>query len=205
MGQVDVLIGMQFGDEGKGKIVSDLAHKYMWVARCSGGANAGHTIKINGETIVLHQIPSGIVEPNTKAILGHGMVIDPKALCEEIDFLESIGVPTEGRIFISKHAHIVEPHHREQDSSHETDPDRKSIGTTKRGIGPCYRDKIYRVGKRFCDWPLALDEEGNIVEEVEHELNPYIIKLNKYLWDTVELMGEILRKGESLHPTPKPF
>jgi adenylosuccinate synthase len=140
------VIGGQWGDEGKGKIVDLLCEEMHVVARYQGGANAGHTVKINDETIILHQIPSGILHPETVCILGHGMVIDPVALAEELDTLAQQNINTKDRIQISMVAHIVTPVHKAMDRATG-----HVIGTTLRGIGPAYTDKARRLGIRAVD------------------------------------------------------
>jgi adenylosuccinate synthase len=143
---ITAVIGGQWGDEGKGKIVDLLCKDMEVVARYQGGANAGHTVKIDEETIILHQVPSGILHPETTCILGHGMVVDPVALSEELDTLTQHGIQLDGRVQISYGAHIVTPIHKSMDraSGHV-------IGTTLRGIGPAYADKARRLGIRAVD------------------------------------------------------
>ncbi|MFC1583548.1 adenylosuccinate synthase [Candidatus Neomarinimicrobiota bacterium] len=143
---ITAVIGGQWGDEGKGKIVDLLCEEMHVVARYQGGANAGHTVKINDETIILHQIPSGILHPEIVCILGHGMVVDPVALAEELETLAKQNINTEGRIQISLAAHIVTPVHKAMDRATGL-----VIGTTLRGIGPAYTDKARRLGIRAVD------------------------------------------------------
>lgn len=143
---VTAIIGGQWGDEGKGKIVDLLCEKAEIVARYQGGANAGHTVKVDGETYILHQVPSGILHKNRLCVLGHGMVIDPVALCEEIDMLEGLGIDHKGRIQISYSAHIVSPIHKLMDLATG-----QMVGTTGRGIGPAYSDKAMRISLRGFD------------------------------------------------------
>lgn len=138
---ITAVIGGQWGDEGKGKLVDLLCEDMDVVARYQGGANAGHTIRIDSDTIILHQVPSGILRPNCLCILGHGMVVDPIALSEELDTLAQNGINTEGRIQISPAAHIVTPIHKAMDRATG-----HVIGTTRRGIGPAYADKARRLG-----------------------------------------------------------
>ena len=143
---ITAVIGGQWGDEGKGKIVDLLCEKVHVVARYQGGANAGHTVQINDNTIILHQVPSGILHPDTICVLGHGMVIDPVALAEEMDTLAAQNIDTSGRIQISLAAHIVTPLHKAMDRATG-----HIIGTTLRGIGPAYTDKARRLGIRAVD------------------------------------------------------
>lgn len=145
---VSVIVGAQFGDEGKGKIVDVLAKDADYIVRYQGGANAGHTLKVNNKEIVLHLIPSGILYPHTKNVIGNGVVVDVLSLKEEMDFLATFGVTFENRLYISDQAHIIFPWHRLIDGIEH----KERLGTTGRGIGPAYADKINRVGIRFCDF-----------------------------------------------------
>jgi len=149
---VKVVVGAQWGDEGKGKIVDLLSQQVDVVARYQGGPNAGHTVVIEGQETVLHQIPSGILWPHTTCIIGNGVVIDPDVLQEEIEFLQKKGITVDGRLLISHRAHLIMPYHKLLDSTRE-DASRadKKIGTTGRGIGPAYVDKYDRTGIRIVD------------------------------------------------------
>jgi adenylosuccinate synthase len=151
MGNV-IILGSQWGDEGKGKIVDLFAGRFDIVARYQGGHNAGHTVFIGEKKFVLKLIPSGILRPGKQAVIGNGLVIDPAALLAEIDTLESAGVPVQGNLFISNRAHVLFPAHRLMEKMSEGRPGRVSIGTTARGIGPCYEDKTGRRGIRVADW-----------------------------------------------------
>ncbi|MGA9116516.1 MAG: adenylosuccinate synthase [Bacteroidota bacterium] len=146
---VQVIVGAQWGDEGKGKVVDLLAGNADVVARYGGGANAGHTVRIGTSAHVLHLIPSGIFHPRCTCIIGTGVVLDPEALLEEMDTLRRAGVPPEGRLLISGSAHLILPYHRMLDAARERTPGR--IGTTGRGIGPAYMDKAARTGLRVAD------------------------------------------------------
>lgn len=146
--QASVIVGAQWGDEGKGKVVDLCAEYADVVARYAGGANAGHTLVIGGEKLIFHLIPSGILRERTVCMLGQGTVIDPIVLNAEIEALQKRGIPTENRIFVSDRAHIVLPHHQTVDAIKDA---RTGIGTTKRGIGPAYQDKVSRVGLRAID------------------------------------------------------
>lgn len=143
-----VIVGGQFGDEGKGKIVDVLAEKADYIVRYQGGANAGHTINVHGEQTILHLIPSGILSPKTKNVIGNGVVVDLLELQHEINILAAKGVSFPGRFFISDQAHIIFPWHRLIDALQY----KQKLGTTGRGIGPAYSDKINRIGIRFCDF-----------------------------------------------------
>ena len=148
---VTIIVGAQWGDEGKGKIVDLLSAKADVVARYQGGPNAGHTVVVDEEEIVLHQIPSGILHPQTRCIIGNGVVVDPVILMEEIDFLKSKGYQVEGRLFISHRAHLIMPYHKLLDTTREAAEGSAKIGTTGRGIGPAYVDKYDRCGIRIVD------------------------------------------------------
>lgn len=149
-----VIIGAQWGDEGKGKIVDYLAEDAKYVVRYSGGPNAGHTIVVDGKQYALHQVPSGILYPNKKVYLGAGMVIDPEALFNELQMLKDNGINWEGRVFISDRAHLILPKYRQMDK--ERDAQRKRpIGTTGRGIGIAYSEKSHRDGLRLADLDWA--------------------------------------------------
>ncbi|MHB9032622.1 MAG: adenylosuccinate synthase [Anaerolineae bacterium] len=145
-----VVIGAQWGDEGKGKIVDHLAEKAQMVVRYQGGNNAGHTVIIGSTVLKLHQVPAGITRPQVAAVLGNGMVINPLALVEELDLLESQGISTKN-LHISANAHIVMPYHILLDDLEEQMRGQYALGTTKRGIGPTYTDKVARRGIRMQD------------------------------------------------------
>lgn len=146
-----VIVGAQWGDEGKGKITDVLAEQATLVARYQGGANAGHTVLVEGEEFILHLIPSGALVPGVKCVLGNGVVVDPWTLLDEIDVLEGRGIGITERLIVSRRAHLVMPYHRLLDGARESLRGEAKIGTTKRGIGPAYRDKVARTGVRVCD------------------------------------------------------
>ncbi len=143
-----VVVGAQWGDEGKGKLVDVLAEKADWVVRYQGGANAGHTVHIGEKSFVLHQIPSGILHPGVRCAIGNGVVMDPETLFTEVDELIADGVDVEGRLYVSERAHLVMPYHKLVDKASAAS---KAIGTTGRGIGPAYEDKVARRGVRVLD------------------------------------------------------
>jgi adenylosuccinate synthase len=143
-----VVVGAQWGDEGKGKLVDVLSEGVDWVVRYQGGANAGHTVHIGDRSTVLHQIPSGILHPGVRCAIGNGVVLDPETLFVEVDELVKDGVDVEGRLYLSDRAHIVMPYHKLVDKESAAS---KAIGTTGRGIGPCYEDKVARRGVRVLD------------------------------------------------------
>ncbi len=146
-----ILVGAQWGDEGKGKIIDVLTEQADIVVRTQGGNNAGHTVFIGPKKYVLHLIPSGILRPGKKCLIGNGVVIDPIGLVEEIDGLLKLGIKVNGNLFVSETAHIVLPYHRELDAQREILKGKNKIGTTKRGIGPAYGDKAARTGLRMID------------------------------------------------------
>jgi adenylosuccinate synthase len=151
MAKVDVLLGLQWGDEGKGKIVDVLAPKYDVVARFQGGPNAGHTLEFDGIKHVLHQIPSGIFRQSTRNIIGNGVVLDPVVFKKEIDSLQKYNLNTRENLFISKKASLIIPTHRLLDQAYEQAKGESKIGSTLKGIGPTYQDKIGRQGLRVGD------------------------------------------------------
>ena len=143
-----VVVGAQWGDEGKGKLVDELSERADWVVRYQGGANAGHTVQIGEKSFVLHQIPSGILHPGVRCAIGNGVVLDVETLFAEIDELVSDGIDVEGRLYVSDRAHLVMPYHKLIDAQSSAS---KEIGTTGRGIGPAYEDKYGRRGIRVLD------------------------------------------------------
>ncbi len=143
-----VVVGAQWGDEGKGKLVDVLAERADWVVRYQGGANAGHTVVVAGESFVLRQIPSGILHEGVRCAIGNGVVLDPETLFSEIDQLVGDGIDVEGRLYVSERAHLVLPYHKLLDGASGAS---RAIGTTGRGIGPAYEDKIARRGVRVLD------------------------------------------------------
>ena len=138
------ITGLQWGDEGKGKVVDIFAEHYDIVVRYSGGANAGHTVVIGDDKFALHLLPSGSVRPNVGCVIANGVVVNPETLIEEIDALAQRNITLEGRLFISENAHIVLDYHKKEDQLREQSLGKNKIGTTIRGIGPCYADKIGR-------------------------------------------------------------
>jgi len=143
-----VIVGAQWGDEGKGKLVDVLAERADWVVRYQGGANAGHTVHVGDESTVLHQVPSGILHPGVRCAIGNGVVLDPEGMFEEVDALVANGVDVAGRLYLSDRAHLVMPYHKLVDKESAAS---KVIGTTGRGIGPAYEDKVARRGIRVLD------------------------------------------------------
>lgn len=143
-----VVLGLQWGDEGKGKVIDLLACEADLVVRCQGGANAGHTVVVGGKKTVLHLLPSGVLNENARCVIGHGVVLDPVALCHELDELLAGGSDVAKRLVIADRAHLVLPSHPHLDRAQETAKGANKVGTTLRGIGPCYTDKAARVGVR---------------------------------------------------------
>ncbi|WP_456456400.1 adenylosuccinate synthase [Thermovibrio sp.] len=151
------VVGTQWGDEGKGKIVDILSQNADYIVRFQGGNNAGHTVVIDGNKYVLHLLPSGILHEGKRCVLGNGMVIDLEGLLNEIEFIKRVGINLEGRLFVSERAHIIFPYHKELDAASERLKGDGKVGTTLKGIGPAYKDKAGRVGIRIAD---LKDPEG---------------------------------------------
>ncbi len=172
-----ILIGAQWGDEGKGKVIDILAAKSDVVVRYQGGPNAGHTIKVKGRKFVLHLIPSGVLYPKKVCVIGNGVVIDPESLFEEMEMLDRGGIKVRNRLFISDQAHLIFPYHRLMDQLREASLKKgKAIGTTKRGIGPCYADKMARVGIRICDL-RSMDYLRQRLSDVVKDRNAVLTKV----------------------------
>jgi len=164
---VDILLGLQWGDEGKGKIIDYLAPKYDIIARFQGGPNAGHTLVINGKKTVLHTVPSGILQERPMNIIGNGVVIDPVTLKKEIENLTGMGVDVSKRLFISKKAHLIMPTHKILDTASEAAKGTEKIGSTLRGISPTYMDKTGRNGLRIGD--ILADNFKSIYSRVKEK------------------------------------
>lgn len=216
---VSLIVGAQWGDEGKGKIVDLLATKADIVARYQGGANAGHTIVIDGKQYVLHLIPSGILTDNVKCIIGNGVVIDPVALMKEIEMLKEHGIDVSGRLFISHKAHLIMPYHKLIDQVREKSSSEKAIGTTGRGIGPAYIDKAKRSGIRIVDLldrvefekklrsslaeynelltKIYSETEINVEELIETYLE-FDKLIDPYVTDTTLLINEAIKEGKKV-------
>ncbi|MFC4123617.1 adenylosuccinate synthase [Nocardia rhizosphaerae] len=192
-----VLIGAQWGDEGKGKATDLLGERLQWVVRYQGGNNAGHTVVLpNGDKFALHLIPSGILTPGVKNVIGNGVVVDPGVLLEELAGLEERGVDTSG-LLLSADAHLIMPYHVAIDKVAERFLGSRKIGTTGRGIGPCYQDKVARVGVRVAD---VLDEKI-LTQKVEAALefkNQVLVKIyNRRALDPQQVVDEVLAQAES--------
>lgn len=198
MNKVSVLVGSQWGDEGKGKVVDILSQDYSIVVRYQGGANAGHTVMIGDKQYILHLIPSGILRKDVICVIGNGVVIDPKALLEEIALLEKHGIKVSGRLYISHNAHLIMPYHKLLDSISESG--KTKIGTTGRGIGPCYIDKYARKGIRIVD---LLDKEilADKIRENLDEKNNLLTKVYGYEQLDVEaIIKEYLEFDKAIDP-----
>jgi len=150
-GRTAVIVGAQWGDEGKGKIVDVLSERFKVVARYSGGHNAGHTVTIHGKKFILQLIPCGVLREGCRGVIGNGVVLDPFAFIKEVDALRATGVRVDGNLFVSNRAHVILPYHRMIELASENAPGRVKIGTTSRGIGPTYEDKMARSGLRVQD------------------------------------------------------
>lgn len=213
-----VLVGSQWGDEGKGKIIDVLAKDADIVVRFQGGNNAGHTVKVGDEKYVLHLIPSGILRDDQLCVIGNGLVVDPLALISEIEELAQKGIDVTGRLFVSDRAHVVFPYHRALDIGSEARrAEKHKIGTTQRGIGPTYADKISRIGLRMADllspdFPEVLEtrlEDTNRIlvsigadevkkEEIISQYTEVAERIAPFITDTVLLVSDAVKAGKSL-------
>jgi len=198
---VKVIVGAQWGDEGKGKIVDLLSESMDIVARYQGGPNAGHTVVVDGSEIILHQIPSGILRPHTTCVIGNGVVIDPKVLLEEIDFVTSKGIDVSGRLLISNRAHLIMPYHKKLDLARENSDDFTTIGTTGRGIGPAYVDKYDRCGIRVADLFDPKNLSRRLSENITAKSN---LLEHIYKTDKIDL-EKALNEYASFHETIQPY
>jgi adenylosuccinate synthase len=195
-----VVIGAQWGDEGKGKIVDLLAERFEIVARYQGGHNAGHSVQVGQSSFVLHLIPSGIIHPGKTCVLGNGMVIDPKAFFEEADRLAAQGLEvTPERVLISSRAHLILPYHRALDHTSEERLGNERVGTTLRGIGPAYEDKAGRRGIRVAD-ALVPDVLRSRIERNLEDANRIIVAYGGEALDPDEIFNETSRLAERLAP-----
>ena len=193
------VLGAQWGDEGKGKIVDLLTPRFSLVARYQGGHNAGHTVYVKGRKFVLHLIPSGILHPGVVCIIGNGVVVDPSALFAELDELIGMGVDVAGRLFISDKAHVILPYHRELDVLAEARRGEQKIGTTSRGIGPAYEDKIGRRGIRMGDLADA-SVDGPLSIAVQHNVDARnrLVGNSDMKWQ--EVLADLRRAWVRLQP-----
>jgi adenylosuccinate synthase len=191
------VLGAQWGDEGKGKIVDMLTPHFSTVARYQGGHNAGHTVYVNGQKFVLHLIPSGILHPGVTCVIGNGVVVDPQALFKEVDELERLGIAIDGRLLISEKAHVILPYHRELDVLSEARRGERKIGTTSRGIGPAYEDKIGRRGIRMVD--LLGDREA-LAQEVRENVSARNRMIKDSTLDWKPVFDQLVACGERMRP-----
>ena len=191
-----VVLGAQWGDEGKGKIVDLLTPRFSIVARYQGGHNAGHTVYVNGAKFILRLIPSGILHPGVTCVIGNGVVVDPAALFAELDELARNGIDVAGRVLISEKAHLILPYHRDLDLLSEARRGERKIGTTSRGIGPAYEDKIARRGIRAGDLADPKGLEQNVRDNVTARNR--LVQDNTMDWKPV--FDQLLRHAERMRP-----
>lgn len=209
------VVGAQWGDEGKGKLVDLLAPRFSIVARYAGGHNAGHTVHVGGRKFILRLIPSGILHEGVTCVIGNGVVVDLQALFDEVEELQRAGVRVDGRLIVSDRAHVILPHHRDLDRLSEAERGARRIGTTSRGIGPAYEDKIARRGLRLCDLAdsptledhvrrtieqhngLAADE-GLDWREVAERVAAFAARLRPWLADVSVLLAAAAREGRAI-------
>ncbi len=213
---VDVVLGAFYGDEGKGKVIDYLSKDCKYAVRFSGGNNAGHSIEVDGKKFAFHLIPSGILNKNVKAILGNGVVIDPKVLIEEINNLKENGYPVDN-LYISDKAHLILPYHIELDGMLEDIRGERKIGTTKRGIGPAYCDKFQRCGIRMEDFisekfesylRTNVENKNTILkaygydelssDDIYNEYKEYAKILKPYICDTTTMLHKALKNNEKI-------
>src|SRR5258707_6933682 len=213
-----VVVGAQWGDEGKGKVVDYLAGSFDYIARVAGGHNAGHTVIIGKDRYVLQLIPCGILRPKQQAVLGLGVVVDPAALVAEIEALAQAGIEVKDRLHVSNRAHLIFPYHRELERAAENARGANKIGTTSRGIGPAYEDKMARRGLRVCDLlePALFREKAERVVAEKNRLAKGAYgadidfshgveetlrlgeKIRGYIGDTAELVNRAMEEGKSV-------
>ncbi len=213
-----VVVGAQWGDEGKGKVVDYLAGSFDFIARCAGGNNAGHTVIFDGHRFILQLIPCGVLRAGKHAVIGSGVVVDPAALVAELDSLEKVGIEVDGRLHLSNRAHLIFPYHRQMEKAAEAARGAAKIGTTSRGIGPAYEDKMARQGLRVCDLmdpdgfrkklERLLGEKNAICQaafgaslDVAGLLEQYLAlgeRIRGYVCDTSALLNDALHQGKSV-------
>lgn len=201
MGKNVVVIGTHWGDEGKGKVVDLLTDRASAVARFQGGHNAGHTLVIDGKKTVLHLIPSGILRENVQCLIGNGVVLSPEALLEEMDMLEQNGVPVSDRLKLSEACPLILPYHVALDQAREVARGKKAIGTTGRGIGPAYEDKVSRRGLRLGDLMHPERFTAKLGEVMEY--HNFALK-NYFKTDTVDFQ-EVLDSSFAMAERLKPM
>ena len=218
-GKTAVVVGAQWGDEGKGKIVDVLSERFKVVARYSGGHNAGHTVTIHGQKFILQLIPCGVLRPGCRGVIGNGIVLDPFAFMKEVDALRATGVQVDGNLFVSNRAHVILPYHRLIELAAENAPGRVKIGTTSRGIGPTYEDKMARSGLRVQDLldkqllqkhiANACREKNTIAhalfnsepldaDKIYAEYSAVADRVAPFVTDTALLLNQAIANGESV-------
>src|SRR5688500_3946762 len=183
------VLGAQWGDEGKGKIVDLLTPNFLIVARYQGGHNAGHTVYANGRKFVLRLLPSGILHDGITCVIGNGVVVDPQALFTEIDELAAAGIEIGDRLLISDKAHVILPYHKDLDLLSEARRGERAIGTTKRGIGPAYEDKVARRGIRVGD----LADPVSLADAVRHNVDARNKLIPESTMDADQVLAELDR------------
>jgi adenylosuccinate synthase len=199
-GRTAVIVGAQWGDEGKGKIVDVLSRSFPLVARYAGGHNAGHTVIVDGKKFILQLVPSGVLRPGCRGVIGNGVVLDPLAFLQEVAGLRAAGVGIDGNLFISNRAHVILPYHRMIELAAENAPGRVKIGTTSRGIGPAYEDKMGRRGLRVADL-LDLKLLKTHIENAVREKNMIAHALfNSEPLDADKMFSEYAQAAEKIRP-----
>jgi adenylosuccinate synthase len=199
-GKTAVIVGAQWGDEGKGKIVDVLSENFSVVARYAGGHNAGHTVIINGKKFILQLVPCGVLRAGCRSVIGNGVVLDPLAFLKEAGALREAGVKIDGNLFVSNRAHVILPYHRMIELAAENAPGRVKIGTTSRGIGPAYEDKMGRRGLRVADL-LDLQLLKKHIENAVYEKNMIAHALfNSEPLDADKMYAEYARAAEKIAP-----
>jgi len=199
-GKTAVIVGAQWGDEGKGKIVDVLSENFSVVARYAGGHNAGHTVVINNKKFILQLVPCGVLRARCRSVIGNGVVLDPLAFLKEVGSLREAGVKVDGNLFVSNRAHVILPYHRMIELAAENAPGRVKIGTTSRGIGPAYEDKMGRRGLRVADL-LDLELLKKHIENAVHEKNMIAHALfNTEPLDADKMYKEYAQAAEKIAP-----
>ena len=205
----DIVVGLQWGDEGKGKITDALSNEYQWIVRYQGGSNTGRTVYVDDKKFVTHSIPTGILNPNCKVVITHGCVVNIPEIIKEVKILEENGISFKDRFYLSENAHVITPEHLRQDKSNQV-----KFGSTGKGIGPAYRDKIYRAGIRVKDYSELLEEyltafhtnpkelgplSRIIMTKVDTTFNNAIINKDKIIiTDTRKLLRDAMYNGEKI-------
>ncbi len=213
------VVGLQWGDEGKGKFIDILADEYDIIVRYQGGSNAGHTVVIDDSKFIFHLVPSGILHPDKQCVIGNGVALDPAQLLKELAELEEHNIPTANKLFVSDRAHLVFPYHKQLDLVSESEKGDEKIGTTGRGIGPCYADKMSRTGIRVAELyhpehlknrlKEVVQEKNKILRDLynapplswEGMYDEYIghaARLSPYVCDTVELLNNAIKASKRI-------